>query len=618
MAFNHPGSLVRSSQNQVALPAVLNDLSVEHLAWDALALALFLTVWFVCRLSVSWRKGGLKETSHQKHKLDTAYFSAARREPAKPPLTLPSGAAQAILRASDRQCGRALELYQKFQGRIDWSSVSNDDAQKAFRGLCMAAVRDGKVDVLERLLLEMQSLSVPRTSDLYTLLLKMAASKHLFKEALALWRCICADEVQLLDRAAWSCLLFAATEMRSAELAFLFFEKLSACGQPSDRDFGNLIRLRVGRHEASEAFSLIQKMRAEGLEPDIFTYNAVLSSCCAGGTRLDLAEQLFSKMKSIDGCVDIITCNTLIKGYAHAKRVNDAFDVVAEMESSGLTPTQVTLGTLLDLCVNEGCMDHAHIILRKIRQSGCQMNTVLYTTLIKGFVKSREVDKVLQVYDTMCQHVKPDTITFSLVLKALCDARRMEEALVFFEKICADGHRPDDIMFNNLLAGCIVCKNMSLGEKLVDDMLSLNIKPSCATFSILLKLYADQKAAPRALEMLKAMETTYGVQPEQRLYIQLIHACFRMRQWHFGLDAFNAMIAQHGTPSQAETAALLRACISFNLFDAAVQLCSLALESGGQVRIEQMQDIVDAAKKKRRPLVISAVADLANRHGLKL
>merc|ERR1719262_1354524 len=112
--------------------------------------------------------------------------------------------------------------------------------------------------------------------------------------------------------------------------------------------------------------------------------------------------------------------------------------------------------------------------------------------MIKGFVKTRKVEKALHVYEEMRhQGVKQDSITFSLVLKALCDAGRMEQALMLFQAICAEGHQPDEIMFNNLVSGCIVCKNLPLGEKILQDMVQVGISPSCAPVPSLMKLYAD-------------------------------------------------------------------------------------------------------------------------------
>merc|ERR1712146_132278 len=99
-------------------------------------------------------------------------------------------------------------------------------------------------------------------------------------------------------------------------------------------------------------------------------------------------------MKSVSGGVDAITYNTLLKSYAQAKRLEDAFALVNEMESAGLSPTSVTFGTLLDACINEDNMDRAKLVFNKMHEAQCEMNTILYTTMIKGFAKMQKVDEV--------------------------------------------------------------------------------------------------------------------------------------------------------------------------------------------------------------------------------
>merc|ERR1719359_256687 len=247
------------------------------------------------------------------------------------------------------------------------------------------------------------------------------------------------------------------------------------------------------------------------------------------------------------------------------------------------------------------------------------MNTVLYTTLIKGFVKSKSVDKALGVYEEMRhQGVKPDTRTFSLVLKALCDAGRMEQALECFETMCAENIEHDEIIFNNLLSGCVVRKNLALGEKLLQDMLQVNITPSCATFSTLMKLYTECDALPQAQALLNNMEKRFGVVPEQRLYTQLVHSSLRLRQRQISIDVFQAMIKRHGCPTESEFAKTLQSCITFNLFELAVDLSGITLCSGGEVRSEQLQGLIDAAAKKRKSSIVDSVAKLARKHELRV
>merc|ERR1712224_667212 len=140
---------------------------------------------------------------------------------------------------------------------------------------------------------------------------------------------------QNLDRAGWSCLLFGACELQCTEEAVFFFDGLVACGGASDKDYGNIIRHHANRQDGSKALACLEIMRAQGLEPDSFTYNAVFTAFCQTGKNLAVAERLFRTMKSgEEGGVDVITYNTLLKSYVQAKRLEDAFSLVSEMESA--------------------------------------------------------------------------------------------------------------------------------------------------------------------------------------------------------------------------------------------------------------------------------------------
>merc|ERR1719377_284528 len=102
------------------------------------------------------------------------------------------------------------------------------------------------------------------------------------------------------------------------------------------------------------------------------------------------------------------------------------------------------------------------------------MNTVLYTTLIKGFARAGEVDQAMNVFAQMHKerNVIPDLITFSILIKANCDADRLEEALKLLVAMTDLNLRPDEVVFNNLLAGCARQGNIQLGKRLYADMVA--------------------------------------------------------------------------------------------------------------------------------------------------
>jgi pentatricopeptide repeat protein len=524
-----------------------------------------------------------------------------------------------LVQSDDRQRVNLLDVYRQYRTQADWALLSNDDSQRIFSNVCVAAARMGKSRVIESVFSDMDHLSIARTPELYTTLLKMYSSKRQFQDTMALWQRMRAEKVQNLDRAAWSCLLFAASELYATEEAMLFFDKLVASGEASEKDYGNMIRHHASRQDGAKALACLDSMRAHGLEPDSFTYNAVFTAFCQSGKNLAMAEQLFHTMKSVGAGVDAITYNTLLKSYAQAKRLEDAFSLVSEMESAGLSPTSVTFGTLLDACINDDNMDRAKMVFCKMQDSQCEMNTILYTTMIKGFVKMNKVDEVLHILREMrSRGVEPDSVTYSLVLKALCVSGQMESALDLFHSICSEGFHPDEIIFNNLLSGCVVCKSLTLAERLLKDMVTSNIVPSPATFSILIKLYAECNELAKAQTLLEQMEPVYGVASEPRLHWQLIHACLRARHRQSVLDVSQALIKRHGKPDSQELSKLLRSCTNFNMLDLALQLIHMAFASGAMVSSKDLQGVADSAMKKRKHCIVDSLADLASKHGVRL
>merc|ERR1719265_2731812 len=117
-----------------------------------------------------------------------------------------------------------------------------------------------------------------------------------------------------------------------------------------------------------------------------------------------------------------------------------------------------------------------------------------------------------------------------MLIKANCDADRLENALKLLQAMLNLNLRPDEVVFNNLLAGCARQANAELGKRLYADMLASGIRPSNATFSILIRLYHQCKLLDDAVEMLRDEPGKHNVEPEARIFVQLIQSCIRERQ----------------------------------------------------------------------------------------
>jgi pentatricopeptide repeat protein len=335
--------------------------------------------------------------------------------------------------------------------------------------------------------------------------------------------------------------------------------------------------------------------------------------------KLDEARQLLEDMEHSEGVADVITYNTLMKGYAKGGRMDECSLLLEALKSRSIAPSQVTYGILLDGFINDNQLEKAAQVFEKMTQENIAMNTVLYTTLIKGFARAGEVDQAMRVYDQMLNErsMLPDLITFSILIKANCDVDRLGEALKLLEKMLAQGLRPDEVVFNNLLAGCARQSNAELGKRLYLDMTASGIRPSNATFSILIRLYQQSKLLEDAVEMLRTEPTKHKVNPEPRLFLQLIQSCIRDRQGRRAVEVYQ-MMTEHSVPQVAAHSSIISTCVKLNMYDTAAEILSLAATKGGRVDRADAESLLDGAVRKRKTQVAREIAASMDKLGFPI
>merc|ERR1719161_2836520 len=141
--------------------------------------------------------------------------------------------------------------------------------------------------------------------------------------------------------------------------------------------------------------------------------------------------------------------------------------------------------------------------------------------MIKGFVRTKNLSKAMALFETMRgenSKVKPDMITYSILIKAQCDAGDMTEALRLLEAMLQDGSDVDDVVFTHLIDGCSQSHNAALAEKLWNDMLNCGIKPSIFTIIAIVRVWCRSGFCVKAWHLITSMEERFGKKPSLVLY----------------------------------------------------------------------------------------------------
>lgn len=513
---------------------------------------------------------------------------------------------------------KALSMYDDaIRSQFDFSLVGSPDLEHLFVELVSASLRAGRTDGLVRFLQQLGQPAVAMPASLFSSITRMCAAKRLFKDVMSVYDAMCAAGLEgVRDSALWSTFLFCSVEAGEHGKSAEIFARFKKYGVPASRDYANMIRMAQTRKDWKRGLEYVKEMETQGQVADNVVYNTALAAC-VNAQQLDVAEELLAMMENVEGVADCITYNTLMKGYARAGCIEKCFDMEKKMAAKGISASQVTFGILLDACINDSMLDKALLVFQQMQRMSCPMNTVLYTTLIKGFARANDIDKVMELYAQMQNEmgVSADLVTFSILIKANCDASRMDVALQLLERLLELGHQPDEVIFNNLLNGCVTQVNIELGKKIFVDMQSAGVKPSCVTYSIILRMYTHGRRFDDAFELLNSMGSARCLEP--RLYTQLILACIRNRQGRRVVDVYRMMV-RDCQPIMHSHQSILDSCSRFNMFDTMAEIVALIADSGGTVSVREAHVLLEGILKKKRVGCMRAVMTAFQKMGISV
>lgn len=512
----------------------------------------------------------------------------------------PQQLAQHVTELAATRYGKAMDLY--FAHEASLKQLDLQEFLKVPAALGVASVRVGRADRLPQLFQGLKGLDTSKVGAILVHVMRVLASRQQYSEALAAishWRQEVTPDPAAVPSLAVSCLVQCAVETRQVQEAEQFLQLLRERKDVVARDYSAMIRLYAALSMPDQARATLHEMQAAGMPPDNVAYNMVLS-VCSNAQQSSEVSNLLSQMTD----ADIVTYNTRLKGCAKTKDVKRAFAIFEELTASNLQPTQVTFGTLLEVCTRAGELNRAREVLKMMTEADVPKNNIVYTSMIKGLAACGELEEAMQVFEELRKdaNVHPDVICYSVLIKGHCDQGKLETALVLLEALLEAGHAPDEILFNNLLAGCAQKPHVQLGEKLLQDMVMHRIQPTMATFSILLKLYSKAGAFQQSANLLEKMPEKYNVVPAHRLYVQHISWCIRLRRGASALQVYRMLLERY--PESRELDSFLTACASFNMLDTA---CSLVEIDPGRFSPRVLRETQEALEKKRKPALVQRV-----------
>jgi len=307
-------------------------------------------------------------------------------------------------RASWRQDAEAVSIYEEMKANGEHTDIKDSMGQgkqrpaDVFNVLVQCAGRLGRPELVGGFLDDMVSARIDRSLGFYESAMKMLASKKCYKEALSVCTRLEADGLEP-SPVTLSCLINFAVESGESDRAIGFFNRLASTGMPSIRAYMTILRVHSRRHDWSRSIALLRDMQERQCLIDTLVLNIVLATGVAAG-QLDATVAVLKEFSQIK-IADVISCNTVMKGFAQQKEIEKAIQLLDEMCKMGLKPNAITFNTVIDAAVRSSCIADAWRVLARMRDAGLAPDKFTCTTLMKGLQDGATSEQLTVILDLL-------------------------------------------------------------------------------------------------------------------------------------------------------------------------------------------------------------------------
>ncbi|KAJ7519277.1 hypothetical protein O6H91_20G031400 [Diphasiastrum complanatum] len=251
------------------------------------------------------------------------------------------------------------------------------------------------------------------------------------------------------------------------------------------------IRRCVQNGEERKALEKYQKMQAQGVDPDKFTFVPVLKACA----NLSVLEEgrsvhsqiidrgfefdvfvgnglidMYSKCGSIDDARrvfddmaerDRVSWNAMIMGYVKCGQGEKGLNLFKQMQQNGIEPDNATFVAALTACASLTALEDGKCVHTQIIQSGCESNVVVASCLIDMYAKCGSIEDARKVFDGMPMR---SVVPWSTMIVSYVKCGQAGEALYLFRMMQQQGVEPDGVTFMGALNACASLASLEEGR----------------------------------------------------------------------------------------------------------------------------------------------------------
>lgn len=298
------------------------------------------------------------------------------------------------------------------------------------------------------------------TLAMYSALMKVYAFCNMYGKACDLYDMLTSEGLEP-DAMMCGCLMRFAVECGRTDLS----RKIAELAPSMEiQNYMSLIRAAGRDRDVNRAFQVLERLKASNVPADAAVHNCVLDVCVSVG-QMQRARDLVTEMRQL-GHVDVITFNTLIKGYCQEGDLPAAKACMGSMVEAGIPPNDISFNCLLNAIVRSrtgGDFKEAWAVIGQMKQSGVAVDRYTLSIMMKALKRvsnPRDVARCLELIDQSKVDVCSDEILLNSVLETCIrhqEHRRLESIVT---RISQSNLRLSVSTYGSLIKSCSALKNL--------------------------------------------------------------------------------------------------------------------------------------------------------------
>ncbi|XP_044465631.1 pentatricopeptide repeat-containing protein At3g59040 isoform X1 [Mangifera indica] len=289
----------------------------------------------------------------------------------------------------------------------------------------------------------------------------------------------------------------------------------------NEMDFLMLITAYGKLGDFNKAEKVLSFMNRKGYVPNVVSHTALMEAYGKGG-RYNNAEAIFRRMQSLGPAPSALTYQIILKLFVEGNKFKEAeelFMTLLNEEKSPLKPDQKMFHMMIYMHKKAGNYEKARKIFALMAERGVEQSTVTYNSLMSFENNYKEVSNI---YNQMQRaNLRPDVISYALLIKAYGKGRREDEALAVFEEMLDARVRPTRKAYNILLDAFAISGMVEQARTVFKSMRRNRCTPDICSYTTMLSAYVNSSDLEGAEKFFRRLKQD-GFEPNIVTYGTLI------------------------------------------------------------------------------------------------